>query len=252
VQQAVLTALAEYARVAPEAVSVSTVGPTWGAQVTQRALIALAVFLALVALVLAAFFEWRMALAAIIATFHDILITVGVYALFGFEITPATVVAFLTILGFSLYDTVVVFDKIKENRVLLGSTQAPTYSAMVNISMNEVLVRSLNTTLTAVLPVGVLLFVGVFALGAQSLFDFSLALFLGLATGAYSSIFVATPIVNWMQERRPENIALQERAGSTPAASVMTQGRTADEASPPSPDAPSSSPIEPRPRKRKR
>jgi preprotein translocase subunit SecF len=245
-QLAVAAVLAEYAGVDVDSVSVSTVGPTWGAQVTRRAFIALGVFFLLVAIVLALLFEWRMALAAIIAVLHDVIITVGVYALFGFEVTPATIVAFLTILGFSLYDTVVVFDKIKENRAILGSTRAPTYPAMVNLSMNQVLMRSLNTSFIAVLPVAALLLVGVFALGAQSLFDFSLALFVGLLTGAYSSIFVATPIVNWLQARRPENQALRERAERAPVA-VAVAADTSEATG-----TGSGATLAPRPRKRKR
>lgn len=210
-QTEVSAALAKYAGVPEASVSVSNVGPTWGRQVTRNAIKALIVFFIVIAAYLSLRFEWRMAVGAIVAVIHDIIITVGVYALFGFEVAPATVVAFLTILGFSLYDTVVVFDKIRENRVLLGSNAAPTYPAMVNVSMNEVLMRSLNTSLIAVLPVAGLLVVGVGIYGAQSLTNFALALFIGLVTGAYSSIFVATPVLCWMKQREPSNRVLMER-----------------------------------------
>jgi len=145
---------------------------------------------------------------------HDIIITVGVYAIFGFEVTPGTVVAFLTILGFSLYDTVVVFDKIDENTPGLGVERGDTYSHMVNRSMNQVLMRSLNTTFVALLPVASLLVVGSGILGAVTLRDFALALFVGLLVGAYSSIFVATPILAWLKEREPRNVALRERSAA--------------------------------------
>ncbi len=159
-------------------------------------------------------FEWRMALAAIIAVIHDIIITVGVYAVTGFEVTPATVVAFLTILGFSLYDTVVVFDKVKDNQARLGTVRGDTYSLMVNRSLNQVLMRSINTSIVALLPVASLLFVGTYVFGGLALRDFALALFVGLLTGAYSSIFVATPILAWLKEREPRYRALRERAAA--------------------------------------
>jgi len=209
---AITRALAEYAGIDPSAVSVTNVGPTWGDRVSRKAVQALVVFFVVIALYLSVRFEARMALAAIVAVVHDIVITAGVYALTGFEVTPATVVAFLTILGFSLYDTVVVFDKVKENEATLGTTRGETYSMMVNRSLNQVLMRSLNTSFVAVLPVVSLLVVGRFGLGAVGLQDFALALFVGLLTGAYSSIFVATPIVAWLKEREPRYRSLRERA----------------------------------------
>ena len=184
------------------------VGPTWGDQVSRKAVTALIFFFVLIALYLTFRFEWKMAFAAIVAVVHDIIITVGVYAIFGFEVTPGTVVAFLTILGFSLYDTVVVFDKIKENTPTLGAERGDTYSRMVNRSMNQVLMRSINTSFVALLPVASLLVVGSGILGAVALRDFALALFVGLLTGAYSSIFVATPILAWIKEREPRYRAL--------------------------------------------
>jgi preprotein translocase subunit SecF len=209
---AITDALAKYAGGDASKISVTNVGPTWGNHITKKAEQAVVVFFIAIALYLSLRFEWRMALAAIIAVIHDIIITAGVYAITGFEVTPATVVAFLTILGFSLYDTVVVFDKVKENEAHLGSVRGDTYSMMVNRSLNQVLMRSLNTSFVAVLPVVSLLVVGRFGLGAVGLQDFALALFVGLLTGAYSSIFVATPIVAWLKEKEPKNRALRERS----------------------------------------
>jgi preprotein translocase subunit SecF len=212
-QEAVVSALAEYAGVSEQTIRDDqvVVGPTWGDRVSRKAVQALAVFFLAIAIYLSFRFEWRMALAAIVAVIHDIIITAGVYAIIGWEVTPATVVAFLTILGFSLYDTVVVFDKVKENEAELGASRNETYSMMVNRSLNQVLVRSLNTSFVAVLPVISLLVVGRFGLGAVGLQDFALALFVGLITGAYSSIFVATPIVAWLKEREPRYRSLRER-----------------------------------------
>jgi preprotein translocase subunit SecF len=163
-----------------------------------------------------------MALAAILAVVHDIIITAGVYAITGFEVTPATVVAFLTILGFSLYDTVVVFDKVKENEETLGTVRGDTYSMMVNRSLNQVLMRSLNTSFVAVLPVISLLVVGRFGLGAVGLQDFALALLVGLITGAYSSIFVATPFLAWLKEKEPKHRSLRERSAQFLAREAAT------------------------------
>ncbi len=213
-QEKVTAALAKYANIAPAQVSITSVGPTWGSKVSSKALRALIVFFFVIAGYLTFRFEWRMALAAIIAVLHDIIITVGVYAVTGFEVTPATVVAFLTILGFSLYDTVVVFDKVKDNQARLGTVRGDTYSAMVNRSLNQVLMRSINTSIVALLPVASLLFVGTYVFGGLALRDFALALFVGLLTGAYSSIFVATPILAWLKEREPKYRALRARAES--------------------------------------
>ena len=164
-QAKVTAALAKYGHIADSAVSVTNVGPTWGQKVSSKALTALIVFFFVIAAYLTFRFEWRMALAAIIAVLHDIIITIGVYAVTGFEVTPATVVAFLTILGFSLYDTVVVFDKVKDNQARLGTVRGDTYSTMVNRSLNQVLMRSINTSIVALLPVASLLFVGTYAFG---------------------------------------------------------------------------------------
>jgi preprotein translocase subunit SecF len=208
----VTAALAKYGGIAPKDVSITTVGPTWGDQVSKKALQALGVFFIVIALYLTFRFEWRMALAAIIAVVHDIIVTVGVYAVTQFEVTPATVVAFLTILGYSLYDTVVVFDKVKDNQARLGTVRGDTYSKMVNRSMNQVLMRSINTSIVAILPVASLLFVGTYVFGGLVLRDFALALFVGLMVGAYSSIFVASPVLAWLKEREPRYRALRVRS----------------------------------------
>jgi preprotein translocase subunit SecF len=212
-QQEITDALAKYGGIKAAEVSVSDVGPTWGEQVSAKALRALIIFFLVIALYLSIRFTIKMAAGAIIAVVHDILITIGVYAVTGFEVTPATVIAFLTILGFSLYDTVVVFDKIRENERLVGTVPGLTYTDMANQSLNQVLMRSLNTSFVALLPVASLLVVGVWIYGALALRDFGLALFVGLLTGAYSSIFVATPILAWLKEREPKNRAVAERAG---------------------------------------
>ena len=175
-------------------ISSSEVGASWGQQVANRALTGLAVFLVLVLLFIWAYFrEWKMSVAAIVALAHDILITVGVYALSGFEVTPATVTGVLTILGFSLYDTVVVFDKVKENTRNMRQSRR-TYAELANLAVNQTLVRSINTSIVALLPVAAILYVGVATLGSGSLKDLALALFVGMAAGAYSSIFIATPL----------------------------------------------------------
>ena len=210
-QEKVRTALAGYANTTVQDVSINDVGPTWGQEVSSKAIKALVFFFIAIAAYLSLRFEWKMALAAIVAVVHDILITVGAYAVTGFVVTPATVIAFLTILGFSLYDTVVVFDKVDENVAGIGATGRETYSGVVNRSMNEVLMRSLNTTITAVLPVLSLLIVGAYLLAAVTLKDFALALFIGLATGAYSSIFVATPFLAVLKEREPRYAAIRQK-----------------------------------------
>ena len=210
----ITAALAKYAGVNTRAVSVSEVGPSWGDKVSRQALYALGLFFVAIALYLSLRFEFKMAVAAILAVIHDIAITVGVYAVTGIEVTPATVIAFLTILGFSLYDTVVVFDKIKENTPQLSTVKGLTYTGMANRSLNEVLMRSLNTSFVALLPVASLLVVGVGLEGALALREFGLALFIGLLIGAYSSIFVATPILAWWKEREPRYRALADRSAS--------------------------------------
>ncbi len=212
----VAQALADYAGVEASEVSISEVGPTFGKQVAEKARNALLLFFGVVALYLTLRFKgsWKMAVAALVAAAHDIVITVGVYSVSGFEVTPATVIAFLTILGFSLYDTVVVFDKIAENSEGMGTVGHDTYSDVVNRSMNQVLMRSISTSFVAILPVVSLLVMGTYVFGAPTLRDFALALLVGLVAGTYSSIFIATPILAVWREREPRFRALRERVES--------------------------------------
>ena len=186
----------------------NSIGPSWGKQITDKAVKALIYFFIAITAYISLRFEWRMAFAALLAMVHDVGISVGVYALFGFSVSPATVIAFLTILGFSLYDTIVVFDKVHENTKRVGGSARFTYGDMVNLSMNQVLMRSINTTLSAILPVLSLLIVGAGIMGASALQDFALALLVGLITGAYSSIFIATPVLAVLKEREPRYKAL--------------------------------------------
>lgn len=233
-QEAARTAIADYAGVDAAEVSVSDVGPTWGGEVSRKATRALVVFLVVIALYLSWRFEPKMAGAAIVALLHDLLVTVGVYSVARFEVSPATVVAILTILGFSLYDTVVVFDKVDENVSRLATGGGETYGRLVNRSLNEVLMRSLNTSLVALLPVASMLVVGSYVLGALVIRDFALALFVGLLTGAYSSVFVATPILAAWKEREPRFRALRNRVGEREAAAriaVAAAGESAGVAS---------------------
>jgi preprotein translocase subunit SecF len=186
------------------------VGPTFGAEVTRKALQALIVFLIVVAIFITWRFEWRMAVAALAALFHDLMIAGGIYALIGFVVTPSTIIAVLTILGYSLYDTVVVFDKVNEN--IFEDDTKTTYNQIVNQSLNQVLMRSINTSLTSLLPVGSLLLVGFLAIGAETLKEFALALFIGIAVGTYSSIYVAAPLLARWKSREPDWARRQERA----------------------------------------
>jgi len=200
IRRQVQQAFADEVGVPTESVSTQAVSSTWGKSITEKALRALVVFLVLVAAFIAWRMEWRMALAAIAAMLHDVMLSVGIYSLFGFVVTPATVVAFLTILGFSLYDTIVVFDKVQENQKRYSTVRMP-YADIINVSMNQVLMRSLNTSIAAILPVLSLLVLGSGILGAVTLREFALALLVGLITGSYSSIFVASPLVALAKER---------------------------------------------------
>ncbi|MDP9444846.1 MAG: protein translocase subunit SecF, partial [Actinomycetota bacterium] len=185
-------------------VSSEFIGPSWGQQVASRALLGLGVFLVLVVLFIGIYFrEWKMSVAALVALAHDVLITVGVYSLSGFEVTPATVTGLLTILGYSLYDTVVVFDKVRENTRGLASSNRRTYAESANLAVNQTLVRSINTSVAALLPVAAILWAGVAELGSGPLKDLALALFVGMAAGTYSSIFIATPLLVQLKEREP-------------------------------------------------
>jgi len=210
----VAEALAEGCDVPLDEVSVQVVGPSWGEEITNKAVTGLVVFLVLIVVYLSLTFEWKMAIAAIVALLHDVVITVGVYALIGFEVTPATVIGVLTILGYSLYDTVIVFDKVKENTQGLAGGSRMTYSQAANLAVNQTLVRSINTTVIALLPVAAILFGGAYLLGAGTLKDLALALFVGMAAGAYSSIFIATPVLANLKEREPAMQALAKRVAA--------------------------------------
>lgn len=211
IEDRVQDALAAAAHTTPDNVNFNDVGPTWGGQVTRDAIKALIIFFIAVTAYISIRFEFKMAVAAIVAVIHDILVTVGIYSLTGFQVTPDTVVAILTVLGYSLYDTVVVFDRIRENSKGLGASGRITYSDMVNLSMNQTLARSINTSLVAIVPVLSVLVVGSFILGATSLEDFGLALVIGLTSGAYSSIFIASPLLALMKEREPRYITIRQR-----------------------------------------
>jgi len=233
-QQTVSARLAKLAGVNTNEVNVNDVGPSFGRSVANKARTALIVFLVVIFGYISLRFEWKMAIAAMAAVVHDILVTVGVYSLSRFEVTPATVVAFLTILGYSLYDTIVVFDKVEENTKGLSASGRMSYAETVNLSMNQVLMRSLNTTLVAVLPILSVLVIGAFVLGATTLKDFGLALLIGLVTGAYSSIFVASPLLALLKEREPRYAAIRQRQATrgavqtgpplTPAAAAALAG----------------------------
>jgi preprotein translocase subunit SecF len=212
------------------------VGPTWGGEITRQALIALGVYLTALVIFLSIYFQWKMAAAAMVALFHDILITAGIYALVGFEVTPATVIGLLTILGYSLYDTVVVFDKVKENTQGITGQSRYTFSELANLALNQTLVRSINTSIVALLPIAAILFVGAGLLGAGTLKDLALVLFIGMAVGTYSSLFVATPVLCAMKEREPAMKALRQRVlkrraarGETPKGRDTSAGKASGE-----------------------
>jgi len=212
-QSKVQDALASGLHVAggPNAISPSFTSASWGAQITHKALEGLIVFLVLIVAYLSIAFEWKMALAAFVALLHDIVITTGVYALAGFQVSPATVIGLLTILGYSLYDTVVVFDKVRENTAGLLATQRSTYSQAANLALNQTLVRSINTSLIALLPVTAILLVAVIFLGTGELQDLALVLFVGMLSGTYSSICIATPVLADLKERESQYKELARR-----------------------------------------
>jgi|LakMenEpi03Aug12_release.lakeMendotaPanAssembly.Ray.scaffolds.fasta_scaffold03872_26 preprotein translocase subunit SecF len=259
--------LATKANVDINEVSVSSVSSSWGRAITEKAIRALIAFMVLVGIYIAWRFEWRMALAAILAMLHDVLISVGIYSMIGFEVTPATVVAFLTILGFSLYDTIVVFDKVKDNIEKFGPSRT-SMADITNVSMNQVLMRSLNTSLAAVLPVLSLLILGSGVMGAIALREFAIALLVGLITGSYSSIYIATPLLSIFKERenRYKNLKgshatgaelahMVISGGATGAKSVRRQTADSDESTATSHSSPSSTALlthPPRPRKKRR
>lgn len=190
---------------------IAEVGPSWGEEISQKAMRALVFFLIAMLIYITVRFEFRMALATVAGLIHDVLIVVGAYAVFQLPVTPATVVAILTILGFSIYDGVVVFDRVDENSRLLTGNAKTTYSTMVNLSLNQVFMRSLNTQITSVIPIVSVLVVGSLALGATTLQEFGMALFIGQMSGAYSSIFIASPLLAILKEREPRYRALRQR-----------------------------------------
>ena len=232
----VQTALSVKAGVDVQEVSVASVSSSWGRNITEKAVRALLTFFVIVSMYIAWRFEWKMAIAAILAMMHDVLISVGVYAVFGFSVTPATVIAFLTILGFSLYDTIVVFDKVHENTTRYSASKV-SYGDIINVSMNQVLMRSINTSLAAVLPVLSLLVLGSWIMGAIALQEFALALLVGLLLGAYSSIYVATPLLAVFKGRELKfrslqgNLRLGEEMARLGASSKKVVTRTQGDAS---------------------
>ncbi|MGO4782427.1 protein translocase subunit SecF [Cryobacterium sp. W22_MBD10_FK3] len=232
----VRSALATAYSLDPEQVTSSFIGPSWGQDITGSAIRALLTFLVLAGVVMALYFRtWKMAVAAMVALLHDLVITAGFYGITGFEITPAAVIGFLTILGYSLYDTVVVFDKIRENTAVDGPESRRTFAESVNLAVNQTLVRSINTSVVAVLPVASILVIGAFVLGAGTLRDISLALFIGMLVGTYSTIFIAAPLYAQMRENEPEirkrdkkALALKAKAaGTSPVADVTHADVTA-------------------------
>ncbi len=238
-QQRVITTVREITGASVADTDNQSIGSEWGGEITNKALRALGIFLLVILAFISWRFEWKMAVAAIIALVHDLLITAGVYSLVGFEVTPSTVIAILTILGYSLYDTVVVFDKVEEDTSALAGSGRMTYQGAANLAMNEVFMRSLNTSLATLLPVSALLFVGAGLLGAETLEDLALALLVGILVGAYSSIFVATPVVSMWKEREPRyrNVRSkmekeeERQAAVSAAAAAQPKAAAADEPS---------------------
>ena len=213
--------------VAASEITVQVVGPTWGAEISSKALQGLVIFLVLVTIFLSIYFEWRMAIGALVALAHDLVITVGIYALFGLEVTPATAIGVLTILAYSLYDTVVVYDKVKENTRGIAGQSVMTYDEAANLAVNQTVVRSINTSLTSLLPVLAIIIVGAGLLGAGTLLDLAVALAVGMAAGTYSSIFIATPVLAQLKRQQPEMKALAARvqARRKQAAKATTTGQ---------------------------
>ncbi|MFN0029335.1 MAG: protein translocase subunit SecF [Acidimicrobiales bacterium] len=219
----VRSALAEGAGITSDQIAVTTVGPSWGDEISGKAIRALVLFFIAIALYITfALRDWRMAVGALVAVVHDIIISVGLYALLQIEVTPATVIAFLTILGFSLYDTVVVYSRIRDNTPMVSVAGRMTYTQMASLSLNQVLMRSINTSFTAVLPVLSILVVGSLIFGATTLQEFGFALLVGLVVGVYSSIFVATPIVAYLNERSPAYAQIRQRLDSRTPAGVRS------------------------------
>ena len=268
----VRNALAELAGVTGGDVSVTTVGPSWGSEITAKARNALIAFFALIAVYIAVRLEWKMAVGALAAVVHDIVVSVGFYSVFQFEITPATVIAFLTIMGYSLYDTIVVYDKVREVVGRVSATGRYTYTEMMNLSLNQVLMRSVNTSITSMIPVASMLVIGSFVLGAVTLQEFAVALLVGIVVGTYSSLFVAAALVARMKEREPAYVEIAERIrlrgggaaggtrtvavddavlGEAAAAKRSTEARRPGSA-PGTAPGPAAGAIPPRPRKKKK
>lgn len=221
------------AKFAVSAANIDTqiIGPSWGKEITRKALYGLFGFLLVVMIYLAMALEPKMAISAIVAVIHDVFITVGIYALVGFDVTPATIIGFLTILGYSLYDTVVVFDRVRDNTKSITSTSTRTYSQAVNLAVNQTIVRSANTSIVAILPVAAILFVGAGLLGAGTLKDLSLALFIGLIVGTYSSIFIAPAVLTQLREKEPALQALTKRVEArTPSTASSSASNSSTEA----------------------
>jgi preprotein translocase subunit SecF len=210
-QNSVQSAISHQFAVPENSISVTSIGASWGSQISQKAAEALIAFLIVIVIYLSIAFEWKMAIAALVALAHDIVITIGVYALAHFQVSPASVIGLLTILGYSLYDTVVVFDKVRENTAGLLASSRSTYSQAANQALNQTLVRSINTSVIALLPVASILFVGAGILGAGELKDLALVLFVGMLSGTYSSICIATPVLADLKEREPQYKALAKR-----------------------------------------
>ena len=260
--QAVTQELAELTGSDIEDVNLNAVGPSWGEEISRKAIRALAFFLVAITIYITLRFELRMAIPTLVALIHDVLVTIGVYSIAGFEVTPATVIAILTILGFSIYDGIVVFDKVDENTKLVGTATGMTYSDMIDLSLNQVLMRSLNTSITALLPVASLLILGSYILGATTLQEFALALLIGLFSGAYSSLFIASPLLAVLKEREPRyrDIRHKLEGRSTPVPIPATVAATSEpgesaagtETRPAAatPGPLSGRPIPPRPRKK--
>jgi len=229
IKAAVEQALAKVGHISVDKVNITDVGPTWGSQITNKAIIAVIVFFAVIVIYISLRFEWKMAIAALIAVIHDIMVVIGIYSLTGFQVTSDTVIAVLTILGYSLYDTVVVFDRVADNTKGLGASGRMTYEDVVNLSMNQTLARSINTSLVAILPVLSVLVIGAQFLGATTLQYFGLALVIGLTSGAYSSIFIASPILSMMKEREQRFVSIRQKLATrsdrtgilTPRAAAM-------------------------------
>jgi preprotein translocase subunit SecF len=216
----VRSALAAAFDVEVTSVTASFIGPSWGADITGSAIRALIVFIVLAAILMALYFRtWKMSVAAIASLLHDIVITAGVYGALGFEITPSAVIGFLTILGFSLYDTVVVFDKIRENTTEDANSSPRTFAGSVNLAVNQTLVRSINTGVVAALPVAAILFIGAVVLGAGTLRDIALSLFIGIIVGTYSTIFIAAPIYSQLRENEPAILAHSKKLVASKLAS---------------------------------